>query len=173
MYNGAKDGRKIWVKKGFTLIEIIVVIVILAVLMAVAVPSVMSYMNSANEAKYYTASRTVSQKINVELTKFYTGSSDAKSYNSAVISAMKSYNKSATGDIYAIMVVFKYKSVPYQHQVYIDSQPGSNTVLNSNMAPDQITSMIIYYSKTPNGDIESYNCYCEVYPNKKITYHSK
>lgn len=100
-------------KNGFTLIEVIVVIVILAVLMAVAVPSVMSYMDSANKAKYYAASRTVSQKINVELTKFYTGSSNAKSYNSAVISAMKSYNKSATGDIYAIMVVFKYKSAPY------------------------------------------------------------
>ena len=53
-------------KKGFTLIEVIVVIVILAILMAVAVPSVMSYMNSANKAKYYAASRSVTQKVNVD-----------------------------------------------------------------------------------------------------------
>ena len=95
-------------KKGFTLIEVIVVIVILAILMAVAVPSVMSYMNSANKAKYYAASRSVTQKVNVELTKFYAGDSDAKNYAMAVKIAVDQYNKSVTGETYVSAIQFIY-----------------------------------------------------------------
>ena len=113
-------------KKGFTLIEVIVVIVILAILMAVAVPSVMSYMNSANKAKYYAASRSVTQKVNVELSKLYAGDSDAKNYNFAVQTAMKSYNKSVTGETYVSAVIFKYVNGS-NNSVWVTSPNNNNS----------------------------------------------
>ncbi|MFR7592160.1 MAG: prepilin-type N-terminal cleavage/methylation domain-containing protein [Longibaculum sp.] len=56
-------------KKGFTLIEIIVVIVVLAVLLAVAVPSVLKYINEADNAKFMTVSRAISQEVTIDITK--------------------------------------------------------------------------------------------------------
>lgn len=157
-------------KKGFTLIEVIVVIVILAILMAIAVPSVMSYMNSANKAKYYAASRSVTQKVNVELTKFYAGDSDAKNYNFAVQTAMKSYNKSVTGETYVSAVIFKYVNEDSNPVFATSPYPNNSTPIKNEWTPENIKSITIYYTKSLSSG--SFTCYCDVYPNKKIVYHS-
>lgn len=158
-------------KKGFTLIEVIVVIVILAILMAVAVPSVMSYMNSANKAKYYAASRSVTQKVNVELTKFYAGDSDAKNYAMAVKTAVDQYNKSVTGETYVSAIQFNYINRDHPFNFYISNQNTNNPQSPEDaMRPENIKSMNIFYKKSLNSN--DYTCYCEVYPNKKIVYHS-
>lgn len=157
-------------KKGFTLIEVIVVIVILAILMAIAVPSVMSYMNSAHKAKYYAAFRSVTQKVNVELSKLYAGDSDAKNYNFAVQTAMKSYNKSVTGETYVSAVIFKYVNGS-NNSVWVTSPNNNNsTPINNEWSPEKIKYITIYYKKSLSS--ESFTCYCDVYPNKKIVYHS-
>lgn len=158
-------------KKGFTLIEVIVVIVILAILMAIAVPSVMSYMNSANKAKYYAASRSVTQKVNVELTKFYAGDSDAKNYAMAVKIAVDQYNKSVTGETYVSAIQFNYINRDHPFPFNISNPIANNSQSPEEaMRPENIRSMVIYYKKSLNSN--GYACYCEVYPNKKIVYHS-
>lgn len=163
-------------KEGFTLIEVIVVIVILAILMAVAVPSVMSYMNSANKAKYYAASRSASQKINVELTKFYTSSSDVKNYNAAIKKAVNSYNKSVTGNTYivGVQVNFIKNTAPFT-VVNFSSNPQDNNynAPNQAMAPERIQYLTLYFADHVNDTISNYKCYTYIYPNKKIEYHSK
>lgn len=157
-------------KKGFTLIEVIVVIVILAILMAIAVPSVMSYMNSAHKAKYYAASRSVTQKVNVELTKFYAGDSDAKNYAMAVKIAVDQYNKSVTGETYVSDIQFSYINRE-SFNFNISNQNTNNSQSPEDaMRPENIKSMNIFYKKSLNSN--DYTCYCEVYPNKKIVYHS-
>ena len=44
--------KKVNIRKGFTLVEIIVVLVILAILAAIAVPSVLGYVEEAKKEKY-------------------------------------------------------------------------------------------------------------------------
>lgn len=157
-------------KKGFTLIEIIVVIVILSILLAIAVPSVMSYMNSANKAKYYAASRSVTQKINVELSKLYAGDSDAKNYNSAVKAALNSYNKSVTGDtyVYATTVHSSINNTP--NNIHIGRDYDGKTDPPKEYAPENIKFITLYFTNSLNNINPT--CYCYVYPNKKIVYHS-
>ncbi|BBH26730.1 hypothetical protein SG0102_16640 [Intestinibaculum porci] len=170
-------------KKGFTLIEVIVVIVILAILMAIAVPSVMSYMNSANKAKYYAASRSVTQKVNVELTKFYTGSSNVKNYNAAIKKAVNAYNKSVTGNTYVVGVQVNFiKStnnstkdpLPFTIVDFKENTQDNNyNAPNQAMAPERIQYLTLYFADHANDTISNYTCYTHIYPNKKIEYHSK
>ncbi len=162
-------------KEGFTLIEVIVVIVILAILMAVAVPSVMSYMNNANKAKYYAASRSASQKINVELTKFYTSSSDVKNYNAAIKKAVNSYNKSVTGNTYVIGVqvnFIKKNTFPFVVNFSSNAQDNNYNAPDPNMAPERIHFISLYFANHSTDKASNAKCYTDVYPNKKIDYHS-
>ena len=135
-------------KNGFTLIEVIVVIVILAVLMVVAVPSVMSYMDSANKAKYYAASRSVTQKINVELSKLYAGDSDAKNYNSAVKAALNSYNKSVTGDTYVYATIVHSSINNAANSISIDQDYNGKTDPPKEYAPENIKFITLYLAQS-------------------------
>ncbi len=127
-------------------------------------------MNSANKAKYYAAYRSVTQKVNVELTNFYAGDSDAKNYAMAVKIAVDQYNKSVTGETYVSDIQFSYiNRIPF---IFSISQSYANNSQSPEelMRPENIKSMVIYYKKSLNSN--GYACYCEVYPNKKIVYHS-
>lgn len=159
-------------KKGFTLIEVIVVIVILAILMAVAVPSVMSYMKEGQESKYLAASRGCSQRINVELSKFQAGSSDAKNYLAAAKIAIRAYNNSATGDIYVVAgkIVFKGTnqiSIPNLNTTASDS---NSTGTNPDFSPENITSMTLFIAKHKTDTRSQAIGYTTIIPNKSITY---
>lgn len=128
-------------------------------------------MNSTNKAKYYAASRTITQNVNVELTKLYTGSSDAKNYKAAVKTVMNNYNKNVTGDTYAYAIIFTYINGKGT-DVYItpSSTDDNYQKPDDSMSPEKIKYMTIYYKKSlTDGSI---TCYCDVYPNKKILYHS-
>ena len=131
----------------------------------------MSYMNSANKAKYYAASRSVTQKVNVELTKFYAGDSDAKNYAMAVKIAVDQYNKSVTGETYVSDILFNYINRDYPIIIHISKQNTNNPQSPEEaMRPENIKTMVIYYKKSLSS--ASYTCYCDVYSNKKIVYHS-
>ena len=54
-----KKLQKNLIKKGFTLVEIIVVLVILAILAAIAVPSVIGYVDEAKESRYIQEARSI------------------------------------------------------------------------------------------------------------------
>jgi len=135
--------------------------------MAVAVPSVMSYMNSANKAKYYAASRSVTQKVNVELSKLYAGDSDAKNYAMAVKIAVDQYNKSVTGETYVSDIQFNYINRGHPFSFNISNPIANNQQPTEEaMRPENIKTMVIYYKKSLSS--ASYTCYCDVYSNKKI-----
>ena len=161
-------------KKGFTLIEIIVVIVILAVLLAIAVPSVMSYMKEGQNSKYLAASRGCSQRITYELTKYQTGSSEAKNYLAAAKLAIRDYNNSATGDIYIVAgkVTFEGTHKIIIQNLNITSADSNNTGIDMNYSPEKITSMTLFIAKHKTDSRNQAVDYTTVIPNKSITFTS-
>lgn len=159
-------------KKGFTLIEIIVVIVILSILLAIAVPSVMSYMKEGQNTKYIAASSGCSQKITYELTKYHTGSSEAKNYLAAAKIAIRDYNNSANGDIYVVAGKIAFEgtnqiSIPNLNATASDS---NNTETNNKFSPDRISSMTLFIAKHKTDTRSQAIGYTTVIPNKNITF---